>query len=260
MKTVVSSISYDDLWGHDGTWACSHTTTSVPDETDLSFKADKVEIVRLQRELQALIADNSKLLAVLEKKQDRFVEKRVFEELKARLLDNTRLKEERETLIKVGSEIIERIKFLCDKERNAITQEIKSFSNLNINGELKAKLAPVEGKLSEIVDKIEILSAKAKLIEQKRKEIERLYLDYERINDNLKKHSETIGIYKKEYADLCTEYRSCVQGYKKAIQQISVLQTNLQGSIQKSVESQMQSILTSLSFWKRLRWFFVGHF
>lgn len=259
MRTVVSSINYDDLWGHDGTWACSHSTTTVPDETDLSFKADKAEVLRMQRQLQALIADNSNKLVVLEGKQGSFVEKRVLEELKERLLDNARLKEERETLIKVGFEIIERIKRQCDKERNAISKEIESFSNLNMNEELKVKLAPIEGKISKIIDKIELLNTNAKLIEQKRQEIEKLYNDYKRIIDNLAKYSESIGVYKKEYSDLCMEYKSCVLGYKKAIQQISVIQSNLQNIIQKTVGDQVIFVLTSLSFWKRLKWFILGH-
>ncbi len=182
MKTVVSNISYESLWGHDGTWAKNHTTTQVPDETDLSYKADKTDLAQIKNQLQSQLNDENrkrtdvedKLIQVVER-QEQFVDKTTLNQLKSDLVGAERLNKEKDFVTSIGDEIIDRIRKQCEIERKAIHNEVVAFREIDINKDLQQRLEPMSVTLNQLVVLAKSIQSQLDELGQTKEEILSVY-------------------------------------------------------------------------------------
>lgn len=182
MKSVVSSIKYDDLWGHDGTWACSHTTTEVPDMTDLSYKADKTDVIKLGNQLYLHESEDKRQRDKLKEKievvveyQKNFVDAKTLATMKSELLSNDRLKREKDLVAQIGEELVAKIKKQCEKERVAIHKEVVAFSEIDINNELKRNLIPLSLSINNLLEKVNSIKKQLDDLRKTKKEMDDVY-------------------------------------------------------------------------------------
>lgn len=159
-KYVVSSITYGTTTGY----AKSHSTTLVPEISDVNSKASIYEVERKERGLIELInresaqrVNNDDIIrnnvSEIVDTLRNYVDNKTLQKMKSELLSNDRLSMEKTTLQMLINELISKIQTHCKAERALIHMEVEEFKRINLNSELDAKLQPVMNLLNTLITK-----------------------------------------------------------------------------------------------------------
>lgn len=244
-KTVVTYIRYGDKTGY----AKSHSTTEVPDYTDLSYKADKTDVTKIQNLLQDQInAANRKSVAIEVELAEvidglkNYVEKESLERLKAELLSNERLKIEKDFVEEIGDGLIRRIKAQCEIERNAIHQEIVAFRNIDINNDLREKLSPLSSTINKLVVMASSIQHQLNDLKQVQEEVNTIYRDICSRQDILHTQAaECNNLYQEMANSLHTIIPQCEKA-KKIEENVIELRQQTVSTVNKRV-SEMEALM-----------------
>ena len=145
MKTVVSSISYDSLWGHDGTWANNHYTTEVPDLSDLANKAD---LSFVNQKLNSIESSLKTKMSVFEQKTEMSI-KTMNESVQKALCSKDRIDSEKKELTQLFNALSSNIKEECQKIESQLSSEIRAYQN--VDKSLNYKLNKLIGQKNDFV-------------------------------------------------------------------------------------------------------------
>lgn len=157
-KYVVSSITYGSTTGY----AKSHSTTLVPEISDVDSKASINEVERKERRLIELInressqrVNNDDIIrnnvSEIVDSLTNYVDNEALQRLKSELLSNDRLSMEKNTLQMLIDELISKIQTHCQAERALIHEEVEEFKRIDLNSDLDTKLQPVMNLLNTLI-------------------------------------------------------------------------------------------------------------
>ena len=255
MTTVVSAIRYGSNMGY----AKSHTTTEVPDFTDLSYKADKIDVDRIKAELQAQLNASEKerenldkiLTGVIEG-LDRFVDKELLAQMKEELLSNERLKREKDFVDIIGEELILRIKKQCEIERNAIHNEVLAFKEIDLNDDLLQRMAPLSSAVNQLVIKANTIQKQLDEFAQTKEEIETIHHHFKiscnemlDLKKEMDRELDQVKDHVQQVSSSLLEMRSSQKTIAEACQTMEDHKNNMTKNLQQSETLLDEAITTS---------------
>lgn len=214
-KYVVSSITYGSTTGY----AKSHSTTLVPEMSDVDSKAGTYEVERKERKLIDLINKEStqrvnnddlirKDIAEIVNRLKNYVDNQTLQRLKLELLSNERLSMEKKTLQTLIDELIGKIRILCQAERGLIHKEVEEFKRIDLNSELETKLQPITTLLNTVI-------TKSDRIQNEFREIGTLKQYLESVETKIKQASINVEQIQKVYENLTRTLAKINEAEKK---------------------------------------------
>ena len=146
MKTVVSSISYESLWGHDKTYAYYHSTTEVPDFSDLSAKAD---LSFVNQKLNTLESNLKAKMSAFEQKTEMSL-KSMNDSVQKALSSKDRIDSEKKELTQLFDALSSNIKEECQKIESQLSSEIRAYQD--VDKSLNDKLSKLISQKNDFVN------------------------------------------------------------------------------------------------------------
>lgn len=266
-KYVVSSITYGSTTGY----AKSHSTTLVPEISDVDNKASINEVERKERRLIELInreasqrVNNDDIIrnnvSEIVDSLKNYVDNKTLQRLKLELLSNDRLSMEKNTLQILIDELISKIQTHCQAERALIHEEVEEFKRIDLNSDLDTKLQPVMNLLNTLIansneiqvelQKIGVLNQYLESVEVKIEQASANVEQIQKVHENLRRTLTKINDAEekqKEFEDKVIAQTSKISPVLKQIESVTpyLLQGDFLDKVAGEVEK-MKQLLAAL--------------